>query len=178
MRDRTLALLSCLLLGPSGGLLGGCGSSGTSAAADGASPAAGGADAKGAITGSADTGAATAGSADASTGECAVITSGAGRVVIGFWTTADCSGDPVSTNSYPVEAGAPCYCWPGHSGENSADTFSCNGGDGSFTYTQYGSLTCGAGDNTPVTKTSFTTRCEKDIPPTLSSRIIDYTACE
>lgn len=109
---------------------------------------------------------------------CEAIESGEGRVSIGFWTTADCSGDPVAVNSFPIDGDASCYCWPGNSGENSADTFSCNDGDGSFTYTQYGSLTCGEGDDTPTEKTSYTTRCEQDIPPTLYSMIVDYAACE
>lgn len=111
-------------------------------------------------------------------GDCSVIQSGEGRVVVGFWNTVDCSGDPIATNSFPIDPVAECYCWPGNSGENSADTFTCNGGDGSFTYTQYNSLTCGTDDNTPTEKTLYTTACEQDIPATIYSKILDYSACE
>ncbi len=110
--------------------------------------------------------------------ECEAIESGADRIQVGFWETSDCSGEPVALNSFSIEAAADCYCWPGHSGENSADTFSCNDGDGSFTYTQYGSLECGAGDNSPTEKTVYTTSCEQDIPPTLYTMILDYSPCE
>ena len=82
------------------------------------------------------------------------------------------------TNAFPVTPDAGCYCWPGSSGENSADRFSCNREQRSFTYTQYGSLTCGEDDNTPTEKTVYTERCEQDIPPTLYSRIINFEACE
>ena len=98
-------------------------------------------------------------------------------VIVGFWKTTDCSGDPETTNAFPVEGNAPCYCWPGNSGENSADTFSCDPDTNSFTYVQYGSLTCGQDDNTPTSKTVYTDRCEQDIPPTLYARIVDYGAC-
>ncbi|MCO4770070.1 MAG: hypothetical protein KDA24_08585 [Deltaproteobacteria bacterium] len=111
-------------------------------------------------------------------GTCDVIPAGEGRVVIGFWDNADCSGDPLTTNSFPIEPDAVCYCWPGNSGQNSARSFSCNGGDGSFTYDQYTTLVCGDEGASPTTKTSFTTECEQDIPPTLYSRIVDYGACE
>ena len=117
------------------------------------------------------------GGSQPNTGTCDVIQSGAGRVIIGFWTTSDCSGDPVNTNSFPVEPTADCYCWPGHSGENSAQAFSCNGGDGSFSYDQYVSLDCATSGATATTKTSWSTACEQDIPPTLYSRILDYSAC-
>ena len=113
---------------------------------------------------------------DKSDDECPVITEGEGRIVVGFWDNDDCSGDPLTTNSFPVDAVADCYCWPGNSGENSADTFTCND-DGSFTYTQYGSLDCGISDDTPTEKTVYTNICTEDIPPTLSSMIIDATAC-
>ena len=109
-------------------------------------------------------------------GTCEVIETGADRVVVGFWKTTDCSGDPVATNSFPVDPDAGCYCWPGSSGENSADAFACND-DGSFTYTQYGSLDCGVSDNSPTEKTVYTDRCEQDTPPTLYAMIIDGDAC-
>ena len=35
-------------------------------------------------------------------GECPVITEGEGRVVVGFWENDDCSGEPVTTNSFPI----------------------------------------------------------------------------
>ncbi len=99
-------------------------------------------------------------------------------VVVGFWSSADCSGDPVATNAFPVESTAPCYCWPGHSGENSADTFMCDPANRTFTYTQYGSLTCGEDDDTPTVKTVYSDQCKQDIPPTLYAKILDYGACE
>jgi len=107
---------------------------------------------------------------------CPVIESGTDRVVVGFWESADCSGEPLTTNSFPVAADADCYCWPGSSGENSADTFTCND-DGSFTYTQYGSLDCGVSDDSPTEKTVYTDRCQQDIPPTIYAMILDDGAC-
>ena len=98
-------------------------------------------------------------------------------VKVGFWSTSDCSGDPVNTNNFAVNNTGGCYCWPGHSGENSADTFSCDTSNNAYSYTQYGSLDCGASDNTPTVKTVYTNQCNQDIPPTLNSKIIDYTAC-
>lgn len=110
--------------------------------------------------------------------DCEAIPSGEGRVEVGFWDNSDCSGDPIITNSFPTEPDADCYCWPGNSGENSADSYSCNDGDGSFTYVQYNDLECGASDDSPTEKTIYTTDCTQDIPPTLYSRILDYSACE
>mgnify|MGYP001226162792 CR=1 FL=1 len=108
---------------------------------------------------------------------CTVIPDGENRVVVGFWETEDCSGEPVKTNSFPIDQNASCYCWPGHSGENSADSFQCNS-DGSFTYTQYGSLDCGISDDSPTEKTVYTDTCEQDIPPTIYAKIIDNSPCE
>ena len=98
-------------------------------------------------------------------------------VIVGFWSTTDCSGDPIAINSFPVEATVDCYCWPGNSGENSADQFSCNPDKQSFTYTQYGSLTCGEDDPTPTQKTVYMDQCKQDIPATIYSKIINYGAC-
>ena len=95
-------------------------------------------------------------------------------VQIGFWKTSDCSGNSIATNNFPVDPAAPCYCWPGHSGENSANSFKCDKAASSFTYTQYQSLSCGG---TPMVKTSYTTKCQQDIPPTLYAKIVDFTAC-
>lgn len=111
------------------------------------------------------------------TGECEAIEEAEGRVTVGFWETDDCSGEPLITNSFPVETDAPCYCWPGNSGENSADSFSCDTDEGSFTYVQYGSLECGDGDDTPTVKTVYTKTCTQDIPPTLYAMILDDSAC-
>jgi len=97
-------------------------------------------------------------------------------VIVGFWTTSDCSGDPVAQNAFPGAKDAPCDCWPGHSGENSADTFVCDAAAKTFTYTQFNSLTGGAGDTTPTVKT-VTMDCKQDIPPTLSPRIVNFGAC-
>jgi hypothetical protein len=110
-------------------------------------------------------------------GSCPVIESGADRVVVGFWETSDCSGEPVATNSFPTSGEADCYCWPGSSGENSADAFTC-GEDGGFTYTQYGSLDCGLSDDTPVEKTVYADRCQQDIPPTIYTMLLDAAACQ
>ena len=110
--------------------------------------------------------------------ECPVIAEEEGRLLVGFWENDDCSGDPVTTNSFPISSSAECYCWPGNSGENSADDFSCNADEESFTYTQYGSLDCGVSDNTPTTKTVYTNTCTEDIPPTLHAMILDYSPCQ
>ena len=110
-------------------------------------------------------------------GDCEAGEEGEGRVVVGFWETDDCGGDPVAVNSFPVEADAECYCWPGSSGQNSADGFTCEG-DGGFTYTQYNSLDCGAGDDSPTTKTVYTDACQQDIPPTIYAKVLDISACE
>jgi len=100
-------------------------------------------------------------------------------VTIGFWKDdPTCSGEPMITNAFPTDPAAGCYCWPGNSGENSADTYACDPSEGSFTYTQYNSLDCGASDNTPTVKTAYTDRCEQDIPESLYAMIVDYTACE
>jgi len=109
--------------------------------------------------------------------DCEAIEDGDDRVTVGFWDTEDCSGEPIAINSFPVDPAASCYCWPGNSGENSADTFACNA-DGSFTYTQYNSLDCGVSDSSPTEKTVYSTRCEQDIPPTIYAMIIDDTACD
>ena len=98
-------------------------------------------------------------------------------VIVGFWATDDCSGDPIATNAFPVTDDGSCYCWPGHSGENSADDFSCDATAGTFTYTQYGSLTCGEDDPTPTVKTVSVDACHQDIPPTLYTRIVDMGPC-
>ena len=34
---------------------------------------------------------------------CTVIPDGENRVVVGFWETGDCSGEPVKTNSFPID---------------------------------------------------------------------------
>lgn len=99
-------------------------------------------------------------------------------VVVGFWDNdPSCSGEPMITNSFPTDASADCYCWPGNSGENSADSYTCDADAGSFTYTQYNSLSCGEGDDTPTVKTVYTDRCEQDIPGNLYAKIVDFGAC-
>ena len=60
---------------------------------------------------------------------------------------------------------------------NSADGFTCDSRAGSFTYTHYNSLTCGAGDDTPTEKTTFLDNCTQDIPMNLYSKIVDFGAC-
>ena len=99
-------------------------------------------------------------------------------VVVGFWNNdPSCTGEPMITNSFPVTADAGCYCWPGNSGSNSADSFSCDTSAQSFTYTQYNSLTCGDGDNTPTVKTAYVDQCTQDIPQNLYKKIVDFGAC-
>ena len=99
-------------------------------------------------------------------------------VIVGFWNgDPSCSGDPIQTNAFPVQSDAPCYCWPGNSGMNSADGFMCDPQAGSFTYIQYNSLTCSAGDDTPTEKTTFLDSCTQDIPMNLYSKIVDFGAC-
>lgn len=110
----------------------------------------------------------------AGTDSCPVNAPSSKFVQIGFWKTTDCSGTPISTNNFPVDPAAPCYCWPGHSGENSANSFKCDKAASSFTYSQYQNLTCGT---VATVKTSYTTKCQQDVPPTLYAKIIDFTAC-
>ena len=97
-------------------------------------------------------------------------------VTVGFWKTTDCSGAPISTNFFPVTSDAPCYCWPGSSGDNSAFKFSCDVSAKSFTYTQHTTLTCNGGNTN--TKTVYTDQCVQDVPPTLYAKILNYQACE
>jgi len=80
-------------------------------------------------------------------------------------------------NRFPVHYGdTQCYTWPGRSGENSASRFSC--GRDSFSYTQWTTLTCSGGQNASGTrKTPMLTGCIQDVPPTLYSRIIDFSGC-
>lgn len=96
-------------------------------------------------------------------------------VLVGFWKTTDCSGDPIETNAFEVKADAPCYCWPGGSGENSAHKFSCDVDAKSFTYTQHTTLTCSGGNSN--VKTVYTDKCVQDVPPTLYAKILDFSAC-
>jgi hypothetical protein len=113
------------------------------------------------------------------TGSCEPNPADAERyVIVGFWVDDDtCSGNPTITNAFPVSAADGCYCWPGSSGENSADSFSCDTDAQTFSYTQYNSLTCGEDDDTPTLKTVSTDACTQDIPPTLHAKIVDYGAC-
>ena len=100
-------------------------------------------------------------------------------VVVGFWDNdPSCTGEPMITNSFPIDASTGCYCWPGNSGENSADSYACDAAAGSFTYTQYNSLSCGEGDDTPTIKTVYTDRCEQDTPANLYAKIVDFSACD
>jgi hypothetical protein len=106
-------------------------------------------------------------------GACAPNVSDSARyATVGFWKTSDCSGDPVTTNAFPINSTAGCYCWPGNSGENS-----CDAAAQTVTIVQYNSLTCGAGDDTPTTKTFHVDKCEQDIPPTLYSRVLEMGPC-
>ena len=106
-----------------------------------------------------------------------VLTGAERYVTIGFWNDATCSGAPVSTNRFPVHFGdTQCYTWPGRSGENSASRFAC--GPGSFSYTQWTTLTCSGGQNPAGTrKTNTLTDCTQDVPPTLYGRIVDFSGC-
>jgi len=105
------------------------------------------------------------------------LPAGTPLVTIGLWKTDDCSGDMIGTISFPVDyADQQCYSWPGHSGENSATNFVC--GDNSFSYTQWTSLTCSGGQRLDGTrKTVYTDKCQQDVPPTLYSKIIDFSGC-
>ena len=99
-------------------------------------------------------------------------------VTISFWRTNDCSGEPVASNSFPVDyASERCYSWPGRSGTNSATRFIC--GANSFTYTQWTTLTCSGGRNPPgMMKTNYSDQCTQDVPPTLYAKITDFSGCE
>ena len=98
--------------------------------------------------------------------------------VVGFWKSSDCSGEPIKTNSFPINSTAGCYCWPGNSGENSADSFTCDPGAKTVTIVQYNSLTCGEGDDTPTPKTFHLNECKQDMPPTLYARVVDMGPCK
>jgi len=99
-------------------------------------------------------------------------------VTIGFWNDPACGGAPVATNRFPVHYGdTGCYTWPGRSGENSASRCAC--GKDSFSYTQWTTLTCSGGQNPPGTrKTTNTTDCTQDFPPTLYARVLDLSGCQ
>jgi hypothetical protein len=99
-------------------------------------------------------------------------------VTIGFWNDRSCGGAPVSTNRFPVHYGdTGCYSWPGRSGTNSASRFAC--GEDGFSYTQWTTLTCSGGQNPSGTrKTTNTTDCTQDVPPTLYARVLDFSGCQ
>lgn len=98
-------------------------------------------------------------------------------VTIGFWQDPTCTGEPNNTNRFPVHFGdTQCFTWPGRSGENSASRFAC--GQGSFSYTQWTTLTCSGGQNPAGTrKTTTPTGCTQDVPPTLYARVVDFSGC-
>jgi hypothetical protein len=98
-------------------------------------------------------------------------------VTLGFWNDPTCSGEPVAQRRMPVHYGdSQCFSWPGRSGTNSATNFVC-GGD-SFAYTQWTTLTCSGGQQPEGTrKVSHTTGCTQDFPPTLYSRVLDFSGC-
>ena len=111
-------------------------------------------------------------------GACGPNPSDATRyAIVGFWKSSDCAGEPLKTNAFPVNDTAGCYCWPGNSGQNSADSFACDPEAKTVTIIQYNSLTCGAGDDTPTAKTFHRDTCEQDIPPTLYSKVVDMGPC-
>ncbi|MDH4183513.1 MAG: hypothetical protein OEV92_04770 [Nitrospinota bacterium] len=105
------------------------------------------------------------------------VPAGSLTVTVGFWSTNDCSGNTIATISFPVDyANTQCYSWPGHSGENSASNFVC--GANSLSYTQWTTMTCSGGQNSSGTaKTVHTDQCQQDVPPTLYSKIIDFSGC-
>jgi hypothetical protein len=98
-------------------------------------------------------------------------------VTVGFWNDPTCTGPPANTNRFPVHYGeTQCYSWPGRSGANSASRFTC--GDGTFSYTQWTTLTCSGGQNPAGTrKTTPLTGCTQDVPPTLYARVLDFSGC-
>ena len=96
---------------------------------------------------------------------------------VGFWRTSDCSGEPVAENAFPINETAGCYCWPGRSGQNSADSFTCDPVAGTISITQYGSLECSEERRPGTRKVFHSDRCTQDIPPTLYSRVLDMGPC-
>lgn len=89
-------------------------------------------------------------------------------------------GSIIKEQWYAVEddtANPSCYQWPGNSGENSMISGTCHvdTNDQSFTYDQFTTCTCEGNANS---KTVHTDRCVVDTPPTLCSKIIDYSGCE
>lgn len=104
--------------------------------------------------------------------------SGAERyVTLGFWNDPTCSGEPVAQRRMPAHYGdSQCFSWPGRSGTNSATNFIC--GNDSFAYTQWTTLTCSGGQQPEGTrKVAHTTGCTQDFPPTLYSRVLDFSGC-
>lgn len=99
-------------------------------------------------------------------------------VTVGFWNDPACGGAPMAMNRFPIHYGdTRCYSWPGRSGENSASRFTC--GNGSFSYTQWTTLTCSGGQNPAGTrKTSNMIDCTQDFPPTLHARVLDFSGCQ
>lgn len=85
-----------------------------------------------------------------------------------------CSGDPIAQNAYPIDDTEGGHCWPGHSGESSAQRFECDSAPGTFAYDQYTNLTCG-GEATH--EEPSTTECRVDVPATLHSKIMDMGVC-
>ncbi|MGK0362383.1 MAG: hypothetical protein ACI9U2_004704 [Bradymonadia bacterium] len=115
---------------------------------------------------------------ESNVGTCALNPQDASRyAVVGFWRSDDCSGDPIATNAFPINSTAACCCWPGNSGENSADGFECDPDARTVSLVRYNSLNCGDGDNTPTVKVFHVDDCRQDIPPTLCSRVIDLGPC-
>ncbi len=149
----------------------GCSGNGgaTTSGGDTAAGGSGGAGGDGGTAGNAS------GGAGGASGDCTVNPIDPTKyVIIGFWKTTDCSGDPIAQNAFPIDDSGGCYCWPGHSGENSAKNFVCDKAAGTFAYDQSTDLVCGTFG---AKKESSLTECRPDVPPTLNSKIIDMSAC-
>lgn len=123
--------------------------------------------------GTGDGGAGTGGTA----GDCTLLPEDPTKyVIVGSWKTADCSGAPIAQSAFPLDDSAGCYCWPGHSGMNSASGFTCDKAAGTFAYDQTPTLTCDPSMGS-THKVWSTTDCKQDVPPTLYGKIIDISAC-
>ena len=126
-----------------------------------------------------DSGAASTSDSGSDAGSSAACDAGAPRwVTIGRYRNAECSGTPFIEQRLPAYYGSTCChsttTSQGH--ENSTSVFTC--GAGTFTYTQWTSLTCSGGRvPTGTVKTYSLTGCTEDTPPGTWGRITDFSGC-
>jgi len=88
-----------------------------------------------------------------------------------------CSGTPIMSQFYAIADNTDqCFHWPGHSGQNSMKSGTCDVANKAFSYSQWaGQCECSGAPN--AHKTVYATKCVVDQPPHLCSIIADYSAC-